>query len=161
MEFIGRSLRRTEGTPAEPLARLRALLDWRLAQLDRPNRSRVMRDELSAFGWWFASEKFDPEWALERLLRVLEVTGAAEPDHLVAEVLAKRADLPTANVLRAVQLMVENDRDGRSVLGWQEEARTILERAIAGANPELRARANTIIDALVARRFHDFRTVSR
>src|SRR5262249_50019007 len=95
----GRRLYNTKETiPSKVLDRLKTLWERRLvaAQADPSPMSHAA--ELAAFGWWFASAKFDDIWALDQLVRVLSL-GPSEivprmrgVDHLVTEHLTRSVE---------------------------------------------------------------------
>src|SRR5437879_2757840 len=94
MEFVGRSLRNDTGavTP-EILERLQELCASRLSAAHAAAAAASYVEELSRFGWWFASKKFDDEWAVGQLAEALRIAKKAEPDHLVVERLAELSAL--------------------------------------------------------------------
>mgnify|MGYP001362519734 CR=1 FL=1 len=163
MDFLGRSLRREDDLPPEPLRRLAELFEWRVSKIsaikDADERSREAQ-ELSSFGWWFASAKFEPSWSLKMLVNVLRLAENVEPAHMVAGRLLEHLDKHGAEVAEALFLMVQTRRDYYTVAGWQEEARRILERLLAYNDAAVRQRAADTVDALLERRFHEFRDLS-
>ena len=53
--------------------------------------------------------------------------------------------------------MVENDREGWTILGWDENTRKILSIAISGDNPDARASAIALVHRLGARGYFGYR----
>lgn len=160
----GRHLYKTKGAiPSESLARLIALWKQRLnvAQADASPSSHAA--ELAAFGWWFASAKFDDTWALDQLTQVLNlrpseiVPRMRGVDHLVAERLAKLVENNPRQVVRCLRLMVEGDVEGWRIRSWREHVRTILDTARQNPDMETRQAAEDLVHRLGARGHFDFR----
>ena len=78
-QYIGWNLLKPEvGTDQAVLSRLARLWDKRLAAAS-PSADR---DELVRFGEWFASGRFDDDWSLRQLARVITLTSDVKPDIL-------------------------------------------------------------------------------
>ena len=73
IRFVGHSLRSTE-EELEPtlVERLTKLWERRLAVAQAAGSRESFVDEIAEFGWWFASGKFDDDWAIHQLRQVLE-----------------------------------------------------------------------------------------
>lgn len=104
------------------------------------------------FGMWLSSGQLPEQWALERLESFMEATATPEPDHAIAEQLAKIASVDIAKVARILDRMVRGDREGWRIQGWLNSARQILEAAMK-AGGEARSQAELTIDYL-GRRGH-------
>jgi hypothetical protein len=159
-DFVGRSLRADKNIPKEPLDLLSELVDWRIAKVQAgraTSRSELRNSELVEFGWWFSSGHFDQEWALDRLLQILRMTGLAEPDHLVAEELLKLADAHPNAVAESFRLMVEGAETASSISSWRDEVRAALEQFLTSGDERLRAEAERTVDALLGQRLFEFR----
>lgn len=130
---IGRYLSDEENEiPGEAVHRFRELADELLALLEEAGRERM--GHLSRLGWWFASGRFDPEWTLDRLTRLLKLAGAAKPSFAVMDSLAEMSTNHPAKTFEALRILVKTSTDGpgRSVLvGRSEPARVILGAALA------------------------------
>ena len=78
----GRRLRKAQETvPAEILDRLQALWERRLTVVQATTPPTSHAAELTSFGWWLASAKFDNAWALNQLTEVLKLVGKVDADH--------------------------------------------------------------------------------
>lgn len=150
---IGRGLVAEQGAVAEPtIRRLKKLWEWRFSVV----KESTADPEPIHFGDWFASGNFDLEWSMANLLAVLRVSKKVELDHLVAERLTKSVDsLPTESV-QALGMMIEGDRDGWHIYGWQEQARIVLSAAWAKGGVA-QAEARRVIDLLGSRGHYGFR----
>jgi hypothetical protein len=154
IDFVGRSLHNSGEVPPEPLAILVELLDSILAGA---LGQRSPGEELIGFGWWFASGKFSDDLAIDRLVRVLRITGRVEPDHMVAEKLVELVDRFPLRVAEAVRRMVEGIREPYELASWRDEAKAILTRLRENPEQPVRAEVTRAINALVLRRYTEFR----
>jgi hypothetical protein len=162
IDFIGRSLHQSDDVPPEPLRLLRELLEWRLTKAKQAKSGagkKTDTEELVAFGWWIASGQFDPEWSLNRLIEVLELAGRSEPDHMVAEQLAKWAIAYPRQTAHALRLMIEGMQEIYSLVGWRDEATQTLKILLASPDELVRQEARDIVNALIERRFVEFRSL--
>ena len=122
------------------------------------SETRALRGdvEITNFGYWFGSAKFDTGWSMRNLLEVLRVRGKVEPDHVVAERLVKVSQEMPAEAVQALGFLIEGDNEGWSIYGWQEHARSILEVALA-KDTQARDDALRVINLLGARGHHVYR----
>jgi hypothetical protein len=158
LDFVGRGLRNTQGAvPAEILQRLQKLWTTRLEVVRAAGPSSPLKEELTAFGWWFASKKFPGSWSLDQVLEVLRLAGSIEPDHLVVELLAELAASEPAKAVECLALIVEGDKDGWGVLSWPQHARNLLAAAIHSADETARMGAINLVHYLGARGYSEFR----
>ena len=130
--FVGSSLRDTSGDiPLDALERIQRLWSWRIVETRRTKTGDPLRDELSAFGWWFVSGKFDDRWAITELVSALSIARKIDPDHLVLERLAAIARAFPREAIEALRLLVEGDTEGWKILAWRNEVRAIVAAALA------------------------------
>jgi hypothetical protein len=156
LEFIGRSL---DGPPEQKippaiLDRLRALWESRVKAAEDKATSGA---ELAGFGWWFASKRFDPDWSCQQLLVALRLARKIDPDFSVAKQLVEHVDSRPLPTLEALFQIIEADREGWSIYGWDNEARQILERAIQMNNPQIYESAKRVVDLLFAKGHFEYR----
>jgi hypothetical protein len=158
VEFIGRSLRNTEGdVNAEVLERLRSLWDMRLDVACRSPSPEMHAAELAAFGWWFVSGKFEDSWAVEQLSVVLSLTHKIDADWLVIERLATLAEAFPKEAVRCVSLMIDGDLQGWEIHGWMDQLRAILSTTIQSADTIAKQSAIEVVNRLGAKGFLPFR----
>lgn len=154
--FVGQALQRTEqDIPAEILNRLKQLWEQRLAAAREAQDPRDFQKEVSAFGWWFASGKFDVGWALDQLFASLKLSDRAEPAHMVLETLSGTAQTHPQKSVKCLRLIAEGDRQGWELYAGREHIRQILQRGLA--NPHAREEAERLIHYLGSRGFLDFK----
>ena len=158
LDFVGTSLRNTRGAvPAEILQRLQKLWTSRLEVVRASGPSSPQKEELTAFGWWFASKRFPDSWSIDQVLEVLRIAGSIEPDHSVVERLAELAGSMPAKAIECLALIVEGDKEGWGVLSWREHARTLLATVIHSADITARGSAVELVHRLGRRGYPEFR----
>jgi hypothetical protein len=159
----GRRLYDTKETiPSETVSRLKALWKQRLtaAQVDASPVSHAA--ELTAFGWWFASGKFDGAWALDQLMQVLNlaptkiVPRMQGVDRLIVERLAALAKDKPRQAVECLRLMVEGDTEGWRVRSWRGHTEAILTTAIQSSDLEAHQAAVDLVHRLGARGHFEF-----
>lgn len=151
LESVGRALTNTEGAVPEPeLQRILNLWTRRRTTLLATDTPTDSLDELVSFGWWFASEKLDEDWALSELIAVIGATRKVEPDHFVLEHLAKTVVRRPMPSLRALRLLVEGASDPWFVDAHAESIESIIRAALRGSG-ESRAAAAEFVNRLAAR----------
>ena len=163
IDFVGRSLRNSNESVPEPIGRLKSFFDWRLESVSVARglaRSHAAA-ELDAFGWWFASGKFDDDWSLRTLVRIRELGANPEPDHLIAERLLQLVDRHQRLVAEALFHMVSAPSQPYSIAGWRDEARAILEKLRLSSDPVVLRRVKEAVNALLGNRFFEFRDLAR
>jgi hypothetical protein len=150
--LVGRDFNEMEGdVPKEVLERLQALWADRIDEARNAESRSPYVAELSAFGGWFASGKFDDLWAITQLREVLKLAGSAEPYHSVLERLAALADSMPAIAVECLGLMVESDKKRRYIYSWHEQMRSILASAINSPDQTTQQLAEALINRLLAR----------
>jgi hypothetical protein len=152
--FVGQSLYNDiKPISVDVVERFRGL--WEQLAKIVPDTPSNKTERLKQFGWWFASECFDVEWAFKQLITVLESTGEIEPDYLVMERLADLAAKYPARCLEVLYTLVNRNEQGWIFLGSEESARTVLHAALE--TEETKTDARTLIHKLGARSHFQFR----
>jgi hypothetical protein len=80
------------------------------------------------------------------------------PDFAVAETFASLASKYPYEAVRVVHVLLEEDRDGWSVHGWNEHLDTILKAAL-GDGEDAKKEAVAMIDLLAVRGFRGYRNM--
>ncbi len=142
-QYIGWNLLSPKvGADQAVLARLTQLWEERLA-VASPSADR---GELVRFGEWFASGRFDDDWSLRQLGRVITLAGDAKPDILVLRRLAGIAPARPQLCLDIAGEWVRQLPDDAWLFSAREEyLRRILKVGLASADPSTRALAGEII----------------
>ncbi|CAA9459777.1 MAG: hypothetical protein AVDCRST_MAG37-3583 [uncultured Rubrobacteraceae bacterium] len=150
LSFVGLSLHRMgEDVPPNTLARLRQLWNRRLHP--HAGEAPLSNKEAAAFGWWFASAKFDDPWLVEQLKLVLPRAHNVDAYDLVLERLASLAASMPADVVDCLRLLLEGDTEGWRIVAFQGVQRRILSAALRSGDPKARKIAEEVINRLGAR----------
>jgi hypothetical protein len=115
-------------------------------------------DELTAFGYWFASGHFNTEWSLQQLLTVLSLAGHIETEDTV---LARLADLTAGHTqacLAILERWVSVTSDSWRLPQQLGHIRQILTTGLAG-NPTAVSTSKKIISLLLRDHGIDVRDV--
>ncbi len=159
MAFLGRNLCSKDSTPPpEVLERLAALWVHRRSEASR--ETGYSAQELAAWGWWFASGRFDASWSLDQLEWVLTAAGKTDADHLVVEELARLAPSHTRRVVRCLRLYFEHIHgrtDEWRIHAAEEETKVILSAGLQHGDRVVREEAAHLVNYLGARGFRQFR----
>jgi len=125
------------------------------------NRESLQTDsaELIPFGWWFASGKPDDEWCLAQLTDVLHLANQIDPDYMVVRHLAEIVEEHPTAVVRSLATIVGADQEAWSIHGWLDDARRILQAAVASHEPDARNAAIDLIHRLGARGHWELRNL--
>jgi hypothetical protein len=156
-DFIGRSLVNTEEeVAAETLARLRSLWEW---WRQEGTARHLLGKEIEAFGWWFASGRFDPVWVDAQANWVLSNGSVLEPDHVVIERLETIVNRDPLAVVRILDGIWESLRDQWTFHGWRDECRNILQAVLDSDSDEAKQVARALINKIAARGHLEFRSL--
>jgi hypothetical protein len=163
MTFIGQSLMSFDkkDLTSTLIERLKRLWLSRLEAAQSPNSDSTHKLEVSAFGWWFASEKFEDEWALAQLLSVLKIADEIKAEHEVVKRLSDLASNFPDIVIDCLSLMIKKDKRSLFVLAWHEQVRQILNTAINSDNQKACDEASELINRLSAAGHLQFRELLR
>src|SRR5262249_39406079 len=115
--------------------------------------------ELSAFGWWFVSAKFDEAWSLDQLITVLKISPRMEMVEypLLYERLTALVPAMPRKTVECLRLIAEGDVEGWHIYTWREHPRAILEAARQSADTKAQDEAVELIHRLGARGYFEFR----
>ena len=154
--LIGRDLAKHENDiPDEAVGRFQRLAEELLGLLKKHGRERM--GHLSRLGWWIASGRFDPEWTLDRLQRLLELAGTAEPSFEVMDCLVEISKSNPTEAFKVLRTWLNTtERSDWSVLiGRRESTVAILQAALR--QPSTQDEARVFIHQLGAAGHLDFR----
>ena len=158
IQFIGMNLRRTpREIQEEILERLKQLWESRLETVRSSEELGRKLKQITAFGWWFVSGKFDDRWALEQLRKALEVARWVEPDYSVIDRLTKLATTAPKFVIECLAILIREDRRGWVVVANKDAIRQILSSLLSIDDPEIKDSAESLVHELGARGYFDFR----
>jgi hypothetical protein len=107
---------------------------------------------------WFASGRFDADWSLRQLARVITLTGEAKPDILVLRRLAEIAPGSAQLCLDIIDEWVRQLSDDAWLLSVREEyLGRILAAGLASPDAGTKAMAQEITNGAVRRGHTQFR----
>ena len=155
--LVGRDLCDDESDVSDDaMRRFRRLTEELLCLLKEHGRERM--GHLKSLGWWIASGRFEPEWTLSRLARLLELAGAAEPGFEVMDRLVELSGSHPADVFEVLRMWVNRSGlDGGAMAGHSQSVRVILRAALS--HPPTEDDARSFIHRLGAAGHLDFRDV--
>jgi hypothetical protein len=135
--------------------RLRKLLEWRIGQAAT---TLTGNQDLKYFSWIFASGKLDDQWAMKRLVDVLQSFGTVD---YCPGFLERLDDLVHAMPLEAIQCLMslaEGSKSDEWFLSYKSDHhRAIFRAALDSENADARKLAEELINRLVARTLGDYR----
>ncbi len=163
---IGRDLHNEDHEfPRETLTRFASLAESLIGVLQEQGSERM--GHLASLGWWIASGRFEAEWTLKQLGRLVAHAGRAEPRRYVMDHLAELSERYPAEALAVLESWADAEvpssaGDGRRItasalFGRADSARRILRAALA--SPSTRDRARSLIDRLLAAGHPEFRGI--
>jgi hypothetical protein len=160
LSFIGRSLANSDDeVPAEIIERFATLWEFRLSFIAQNMTTDYDPSELSAFGSWFISDKFDITWSLQQLYHALQMVGETDPDHSVVEKLAKIAPQFPRESIQCLELLIKGDKNGWKVDLWRESARVVISAALQSSDAHTKTLAGNLVNFLMSRGRYDFRDI--
>ena len=136
--------------------RLMRLWESRLAAAEE--KPSAHRGELSAFGFWFASNALPVDWQIQTLNHLLRLVKTISPSHLVVKKLAEVCSRNPLSAVGSLRYLVEGDTEGYEIYGWDENPRIILASALDGGEASA-AEARLLIEQLIIRGHHSYRTL--
>jgi hypothetical protein len=125
---LGRDFQQAEFVPPKILEKVKRLVDYRL-NTARENPSEF-KAEMEAFGWLFASKKFDEFWAITTLKETLDISGYSEFDNLVVEYLADLATDFPALAIDCITIMIEGADTQWTISYWSPRIKKVISEAI-------------------------------
>jgi len=133
ISYVGQYLLKYE-LPDAVIHRFKTLWEWRMSYIKDLSNRRDFQKELKSFIHWFVSERFDDKWALENLIKTVELVDEITEEHvyLALDVLVEMANEFPELVLRYLDLLTH--RASESILKYKititnriEEISNILE----------------------------------
>jgi hypothetical protein len=136
----------------EEVARLRVLWDWLSAEVEG---ERADPASLQAFGWWFASAKFDEDWSLTELERLANGDVEIDTLHVVFVRLRILVTTSPARIGEVTQAIVGHEVRPNELRG--DDLGAIVRVLIDDASgPDANAAGRAIIGMMVSRGYATF-----
>jgi hypothetical protein len=101
-------------------------------------------DELAEFGWWFSSKRFNNEWSLAQLHKVLEAKVLPVAGHDVAEQVASLCPQHLSKALSILDLLLDANTQVWGLYGWRGPAKSIVAMGINSSDSDDRRLATEI-----------------
>jgi hypothetical protein len=158
ISFTGRSIKNIEETPPpELIASLKEFWQSRANEAAKAMDKKEFAEEMAAFGWWFASGKFDDAWSTDQYLAALDIGTKLQSDHFVLQRLAELAKkMPLKSVKILSKLLLSKEQPQWTVIGNKNQITTILSEALRDADVVAQGEAKGLINRLAARGYTDF-----
>ena len=158
IDFIGRGLYSTQGTLDSHFTE-RTIAAWNKFTDEAQNSKKQedYREGAANFGWWFISQKFEPEWSLNQLQKAIKIARKIEPVHLVAEQLVKYANEYLMMTLQCLKELITESSEIWDIYGYQKEARELLIKGLSSGDNVVYSLAKEIVDVLLSKGFREIR----
>ena len=138
---------------------LQKFLDWRITKAKETIFSDDISD-LKYFSWWFASGKLDNQWAISKLIEVLELLGTVEDCSNFLEHLENLAIEMPKEAVQCLSLMASGDKASEWFRSYDSEHYcSILQTALESGDETSQKQAEVLINQLVARNLADYRNL--
>jgi hypothetical protein len=157
MREIGRRLRCGKfEVDTDLLERLQKLWEWRVSEVRNALPSDSQSSDLKWFRWWFASRKFNSNWAIAQLMEVLRLAKQIDFDKdVLHHLVTLGSSMPLATV-ECLGLMADSIQGDKWFLSSdQDYSRAILSTALQSGDEETRKAAKELINRLLARNYAD------
>jgi hypothetical protein len=155
ISFVGRALESDKSVvPPEIIERLQALMDFRFAEL-RASKDPKEREELTEFGWWFVSGRFDAAWALTKIQEVLGLCDDIHPDHLVMDFLKDQASSHPDLVADCLRLLIQKVSRRPNSYGWLYRIEEVFAELLASESKSAKQKTVDLIHELGARGYQN------
>jgi len=157
LDFIGRSLKNEERDfDQNILNRMKDLWESRLTEAKSAQNKSNYEQEMSAFGWWFASGRFEDKWSCEQYLEALDIGRKTQSDYFVSQRLVELVRTLPFEAIQILSKLILVDQPGWIVLGNKTEINTIITTALNSPEANARNAATELINRLVARGYTEF-----
>jgi hypothetical protein len=158
--FIGTSVAKWgDEAPPETYERLRRFIERRFEAARSAASPDTFAKELSNFGYWFVSGKFEEAWALTTLLNILMLTKKTESEIAVVKRLVELGARYPAECVSCLRLMVEGDRDRWLLIGVESDAQELLRLALDSNLAEVVLPTKRLVEELIGKGHFQFRTL--
>ncbi|MFA6097442.1 MAG: hypothetical protein WC788_07495 [Candidatus Paceibacterota bacterium] len=158
LDFVGRSLEDEKNDLNDDiLERMKRLWESRIAVAKSAPNKADYKNEMSAFGWWFASGRFDDKWSSDQYFEALDIGKKTQSYYFVFQRLVELAKtLPIEAVKILSKIVLAEQPGGWIVLGNKEEVNTILSIALQAPDNNTHEEAKILINRLVSRGYTEF-----
>jgi hypothetical protein len=160
LQYTGSCMSQTAGDlGSEVSTRLTELWDWRRSSIESSGDPTGHACELSAFEWWFTSDKLNTEWGLNNLEWTLKLGPGPEHPYQVVRKLAQLAAQhqdQLSGVIRCLDQLSKKCEMG-GFIGCVPQLQDVLGQAAQGT---AHAQVRVIANRFLANGFHQFRALA-
>jgi hypothetical protein len=109
ISYVGQYLLKDEKSK-DVIERFKTLWEWRMSYIKGLSNRQDFQKELKSFIHWFVSRKFDTEWALDNLIKTVELVDEITDEHvyLALDVLLEMANEFPELVIKYIDLLTHN-----------------------------------------------------
>lgn len=156
--FIGFRLYKSKAADTEEAHIKKLMALWeKIVLLTQQDSTKA--EALEEFGTWFASRKFDPEWALEKLTHAAVTAGTIHLDFAALEYMETLTGSYPEESLKALSAMIDGTRERWAVSSWSKHATAIIQSAFNSNNATVKESAKALANKLVAKGYTEYRNV--
>ena len=158
LEFLGQRMSQDVVIDLEILKRLRKLWDWRIDNC--AGLENMPEKELATFGWWFATNGFDSNWAFQNLEAALRRTTLGRSGLKTLERIDDLFQAHPSESLRCVRLIIEKHEDSWYFYHGESDRKgiwTILEQGIQHNERAIRQETEDLIHLVGSMGYLDYR----
>ena len=105
---------------------------------------------ITGFPWRWRASSLDTGWQFKELLLVLEISPSIETPGLVVQTLADRVADNEANVVTALEIILENTTDNHQLQYAVMKAQPALRQLLGATDPEIRRRTTVLVQKIAA-----------
>jgi len=142
--------------PPETIKRLMTLWESRLKAAEASSDKSQYEREMSAFGWWFASNKFDHAWVSDQYLRALNIGIKTQSDYYVTKQLVRLVPIIPIKTIEILEKLIETQQKDWVIFGNKTEIRKILSLSLRSPDPEARKKSEELINRIVSKGYTEF-----
>jgi len=143
--FIGRELSRRNFFND----RVRALWDLRI-KTARVEGGEINKEEISAFGWWFASADYENEWFIEQLSEVVKICGMVEDVFDVLERLVILTPEYPSEIIGILTFLVGRERENWFTPMHNDDLKNILVQISQHGDTQAKEEAADLVNKIMA-----------
>jgi hypothetical protein len=127
ISYVGQYLLKDE-KPKDVIERFKTLWEWRMSYIKDLSNRQDFQEELKSFIHWFVSRKFDTEWALENLIKTVELADEITDEHvyLALDVLLEMANEFPELVIKYIDLLTHKASE-RILNSYKRKIRKSIE----------------------------------
>lgn len=157
MRFVGDVIKAPYPELQQDLLLLKSLWEIRINKARKSPSDSINIKEISGFGYWFVTGKFEDKWSLENLQISLEIAGKIDPDSIVIERISELSEKFPKESVRCLKLMAETKEMVWRSDKWYETAKDILRNAQKSGDTEVKNEAIDLINFFGTKGRYDFR----